>query len=361
MLHTAPHTLFYKFRKTPAAEKNADRNMSNHDVIRALAPLIPPEECALEMVAVARRKHRQGWIKLFVSSVCGGVMQSIGAFVSITAQGNSVSGQQVGGENDWLPKVPEAAAYSIGLILITMFGLDLFNSNILFFTVGCATRKLSVWALLRSWVVSWFGNLGGALFVSYIFAYSTGLARSEGMVNASYVAVNAKLTNPTWAQLFARAVACNALVCMGIYMSFMCRTFVAKYLALLIPVFAFVYIGFDHVVADMFIISLGLFNGSPHSVGLFIHKSLVGVSVGNIVGGGVFAIVVPWYLHYFTVKALHIKDPIAGVSQDGIQIGTEVGEEDEPKEEPSSFSAGEPDSPTQAPSARVGLHAQSPV
>ncbi|AOW05345.1 Formate/nitrite transporter-domain-containing protein [Yarrowia lipolytica] len=335
--------------------------MSSRDVIRALAPLIPPEECALEMVAVARRKHRQGWIKLFVSSVCGGIMQSIGAFVSITVQGNSISGQHVGGANDWLPKVPEAGAYSIGLILITMFGLDLFNSNILFFTVGCATRKLSPWALLKSWVVSWFGNLGGALFVSYIFAYSTGLARSEGMVNASYVSVNNKLTNPTWAQLFARAVACNALVCMGIYLSFMCRTFVAKYIAILIPVFAFVYIGFDHVVADMFLISLGLFNGSPHSVGLFIHKSLVGVSVGNIVGGSVFALVVPWYLHYFTVSALHIKDSIAGVNADGVQIGTEVGEE-EPKEEPSSSSAGESFNPPQAPaSARIAPHAQSPV
>lgn len=334
--------------------------MSNHDVIRALAPLIPPEECALEMVAVARRKHRQGWIKLFVSAVCGGVMQSIGAFVSITVQGNSVSGQHVNGTNDWSPKVPEAAAYSIGLILITSFGLDLFNSNILFFTVGVATRKLTPWALLRSWVVTWFGNLGGALFVSYIFAYSTGLARSEGMVNASYVVVNNKLTHPSWAQLFARAVACNALVCMGIYLSFMCRTFVAKYVALLVPVFAFVYIGFDHVVADMFLISLGLFNGSPHSVGLFIHKSLVGVTVGNIVGGSVFALVVPWYLHYFTVSALHIKDPIAGVSADGVQIGTEVGEEDEPKDEPSS--GGESFNAPRAPaSARIAPHAQSPV
>lgn len=330
--------------------------MTNSDIIRALAPMIPPEECALEMIAIARRKHRQSWFKLFVSGVCGGIMQSVGAFVSLTVQGNSVSGQVVGGADAWNPKLYEAAAFSIGLILIVSFGLDLFNSNILFFTMGVMTRKMSIYSLLRSWIVTWFANLGGALFFTYIFAYLTGLARTPGMVNASFVIVDNKLTTASWAQLFARAVACNFLVCMGIYLSFMCRTFLSKYVAILIPVFSFVFCGFDHVVADMFLITIGLLNGSPHSVGLYIHKSLVGVSVGNIVGGIAFAIIVPWYLHHYSVPGLHVREPIAGVSPDGVQIGAEAAE-DEPKSD--SSSAGSPNE--QPVLARPAPTAQSPV
>jgi hypothetical protein len=106
-----------------------------------------------------------------------------------------------------------------------------------------------------------------------------------------------KAITPAWHQVFLRGIGANWLVCLAAYLSFMGREFFSKVVGIWWPTFAFVMLGFDHVVANMFYIPLGIFVGTPGlSVGHYIAYSMIPALLGNIVGGGLFVGVVYWYM-----------------------------------------------------------------
>ena len=131
----------------------------------------------------------------------------------------------------------------------------------------------------------------------------------------------AKCLTPTWVQIFCRAIGANWLVCFAVYISISSREIASKILAIWFPTFTFVALGLDHVIANMYFIPVAIFYGHPDiGVGLYIWKSMIPTTLGNIVGGGLFVGGMYWYL-YLTGEG---SDDIT-FSIGGLDVAMEVG------------------------------------
>lgn len=106
-----------------------------------------------------------------------------------------------------------------------------------------------------------------------------------------------KVVVPTWHAIFLRGIGANWLVCMACFLAFMAREYFSKVMAIWWPTFAFVALGFDHVVANMYFVPTAIFHGDPTiSTTFYIWKSLIPALIGNIVGGALLVGVFFWYL-----------------------------------------------------------------
>ncbi len=170
--------------------------------------------------------------------------------------------------------------FSLGLILVVVGGAELFTGNALM-TIAAVDRKISMRDLLRNWGFVYLGNLVGAVALVLACAAS-GLL--EGPMGATAAAIaNGKIDlSPT--QAFVRGILCNALVCLAVWLSFAARSVVGKVMAILWPIAAFVLLGLEHSIANMYLLPQGALAGAELGWGATI-SNLFWVTVGNVVGG----------------------------------------------------------------------------
>lgn len=170
--------------------------------------------------------------------------------------------------------------FSLGLILVVVGGAELFTGNALM-TIAAVDRKISMRDLLRNWGFVYLGNLVGAVALVLACAAS-GLL--EGPMGATAAAIaNGKIDlSPT--QAFIRGILCNALVCLAVWLSFAARSVVGKVMAILWPIAAFVLLGLEHSIANMYLLPQGALAGAELGWGATI-SNLFWVTVGNVVGG----------------------------------------------------------------------------
>ncbi|KAM3163537.1 putative transporter [Lachancea thermotolerans] len=259
---------------------------------------ISPHETALAVVATAMKKARLTLTTLALNSLAGGVLFSTGGLLYTSWHGSN----QAILEND--PGVLNflgAFTFSIGLFYVVINGTDLFNSNILFFSVAALRGAVSIYDLLISWTVSWIGNFTGTLFVVYVMCHLSGTTSSADLVSFTHQMV-AKKDSSSFIQTFIKGIAGNFYVSLAIYLQLMAKPLHVKYLMMTLPIFTFVAAGFTHVVAEMFLLMVGMFNGADLSIGTFVWKHMVAVTLGNIIGGSAFALVIPYYLHLVVVE-----------------------------------------------------------
>ena len=167
-----------------------------------------------------------------------------------------------------------------GLIMTLVTGAELFTGNTALVTAAVAEGKASRADLVKNWVASYSGNFVGSLFLAYLAFKSGTLANSP----ASVALATAKCSLP-FDVAFVRGILCNWLVCMAVYMASGCVSLAGKMVAVWFPISAFVALGFDHSVANMFIIPLGMMRGAQITTSDFLLKNLLPVTLGNIVGG----------------------------------------------------------------------------
>lgn len=213
-----------------------------------------------------------------------------------------------------------ALLFPIGLVMIVLTGADLFTSNIMFLTIAFLHRRVSVWDVVRSWVVSFLGNLAGTLFFMGIIAGYGGIFQEDPYRQQSITMAVMKTQVPGWHQIFLRGIGANWLVCIAVFLSISARDIAGKIIAIWWPTATFEALGMDHVVANMFFIPMGIFNGAPISVGYYIWKSMVPTALGNMVGGGLLVGMVYWYL-YLTGEG----DVDVSFNTGGIESATEAG------------------------------------
>ena len=147
-------------------------------------------------------------------------------------------------------------------------------------TAAYKEGKIELKDLLKNWISSYFGNFAGSLLLAWLAWHSGTLAAGP----ASVAIATAKCSLP-WSVAFVRGVLCNWLVCMAVYMASGCSSMIGKMTAVWFPISAFVALGLDHSVANMFIIPLGMLRGAEITIGAFLWKNLLPVTLGNIVGG----------------------------------------------------------------------------
>lgn len=185
-------------------------------------------------------------------------------------------------------------AFSLGLFAVVMAGAELFTGNSLMIC-GRLSHRYSARSLLRSWGIVYLGNLVGSLLLVVLLSLANFKGMNGGAVGAASVSVAVSKIGQSWWAIFFRGVMCNVLVCLAVWMSFGARTVVDKLCVVTLPVVAFVACGFEHCVANMFFLPMGLVTMLSGVVpqGLDVSSLNVGgilwnlsaSTLGNIVGG----------------------------------------------------------------------------
>lgn len=165
-------------------------------------------------------------------------------------------------------------------------------------TVAVLQRRLSIPRALMHWGITFFGNLAGSLFVMALITGYGGVFNAAAFHNEVLAFATTKQVTPGWHNIFLRGIGANWLVCLACFLGMSGREYISKLVGIWFPTFAFVSLGLDHVVANMFFIPMAIFVGSPDiTVGLYIWKGIIPAFIGNVIGGGLLVGAFFWYLH----------------------------------------------------------------
>lgn len=244
----------------------------------AAPALKPPQALYDGAVAAGAAKAAGSWSKIFKLGIVSGAHIGFGSYLAITV-GGACPG--IASTNPGLQKIIFGAfGLPFGLIMTLITGGELFTGNTALVTAAWKEGKTDTQSLIKNWVSSYFGNFVGSLILAYL-AFKSG---TLGNAPASVAIATAKCSLP-FDVAFVRGILCNWLVCMAVYMASGCATMIGKMTAVWFPISAFVALGLDHSVANMFIIPLGIMRGAEISISQFLIKNLIPVTLGNIVGG----------------------------------------------------------------------------
>ena len=177
-------------------------------------------------------------------------------------------------------------AFSLGLILVVIAGAELFTGNALMI-IALADEQISLRGLFRNWGIVWVGNFLGALLIAACVVLAGTMTSGTLSDKVSEIALAKLQLDPT--QAFFRGILCNILVCLAVWMSFAAHSVIGKVAVVILPISAFVGVGFEHSIANMYVIPVAMLGGftSWDLQGLFWN--LVFVTAGNIIGGGMVA------------------------------------------------------------------------
>jgi len=189
-------------------------------------------------------------------------------------------------------------AFSLGLILVLVAGAELFTGNTLI-VMAWAERKVATAALLRNWGVVYVTNLIGALGSAVLFYLAGALDISDGAVGQTAASIARTKLELDFVTAFFRGVLCNTLVCLAVWLSFAARDVTGKILAIIFPISAFVALGFEHSVANMYLIPIGMLaDGQGIDVGALV-ANLIPVTLGNVVGGSGLVALTYWLVYLY--------------------------------------------------------------
>jgi len=231
--------------------------------------------------------------KQLVMGFLAGAFIAFGGFLAIVVGRGSPALMEA---NPGLGRFVFGAVFPVGLMLVVIAGSELFTGNCGVITPACLTGAARWNALLRNWVFVYIGNFVGSVFVALFLAYWSGIINGGALGDASAAIAEAKVAIPFWPALL-RGIGCNWLVCLAVWMAISAEDIAGKILAIWWPIMAFVTLGLEHSIANMFFIPLGMFNGADVTIGQFLFSNLLPVTIGNIIGGAGFVGAVYWWIY----------------------------------------------------------------
>jgi len=281
-----------------------------------LAPPPPPSLDALLPPQIAERAADVGAAKagmatlpMFALAVLAGAFIGLGAMFATTV---------VAGAGDVLPfgvaRLLAGLVFCLGLILVVVAGAELFTGNNLI-SIAWAERKVTAAKLARNWAIVYAGNLVGALATVLLVFWGGQYEFGDGAVGSSALAIAEAKSDLGFGRALALGIMCNALVCLAIWLTYSARSVTDKILAIIFPISAFVAAGFEHSVANMYFLPIGLavkewgsdsfYETSGLSSGEFsdltlfnaVVENLIPVTIGNVIGGSVMVGLVYWLIY----------------------------------------------------------------
>jgi formate/nitrite transporter len=268
--------------------------------------LLPPE-MALACEAAGAAKAGRDALTLVVLGLLAGSFIALGAiFMTVVLTG-------AGGLPWGVARLLAGLVFSLGLILVIVGGAELFTGDSLMI-VACASQRITIRALLRAWSFVYLGNVGGAVGTAILVFLARQYEFDGGAVGRTALALaSAKAALPT-IQLFFLAVLCNVLVCLSVWMSFGARSATDKVMVIVPPVAAFVAAGFEHSIANLYLLpyalaiktwagpefwtSIGQDSAAyPDLTALGVLHNVVVASIGNLVGGSLMVGAIYWFVY----------------------------------------------------------------
>jgi len=267
-----------------------------------------PKEIASRVETIGIGKANLNFWAKFTLAMLAGVFISFGAVLyTLVVHDSKLS--------FGLTQLLGGLSFCLGLILVVVAGAELFTGNNLL-VMAYVSKKITLRQLLRNWVIVYSGNFIGAVSMAMWLYIARQWTVNNSLVGAKMLLIaNAKVSLPFWVA-FSRGVLCNALVCLAVWLCMAGRSVADKILSILFPITAFVALGFEHSVANMYFIPMGILlknnplvleavttlSGKP---GNFSHLTIQGllvnnllpVTLGNIVGGGALVGLVYWFVY----------------------------------------------------------------
>ena len=266
---------------------------------------LPPAQVARKAEDVGVTKAGMARFDTFVLAVLAGAFIALGAnFATVVASGGASLPYGV-------VRLLAGLVFSLGLILVVVAGAELFTGNNLI-VMAWASRRVATASLIANWTLVWIGNFVGALATALIVYATKQYTFGHGAVGQTALSIASAKTSLGFFQAIALGVLCNALVCLAVWLSYGARTTADKILAVIPPIAAFVAAGFEHSVANMYFIPIGLLVKSNASfvAGLqpapdlssltwerFLVHNLLPVTIGNVIGGALMVGVVYWLVY----------------------------------------------------------------
>eukprot|EP00804_Cyclotella_cryptica_P013113 CCRYP_002381-RC/>CCRYP_002381-RC protein AED:0.05 eAED:0.05 QI:297/1/1/1/0.66/0.5/4/326/301 len=270
-LAITPNAQSPAFTRRSNAPPSASRVMMMSGGSTATPDLKAPAAIYDGAVAAGAAKASASWAKVFKLGIAAGCHIGFGSYLAITVGGAC---PQLAEANPGLQKIIFGAfGLPFGLIMTLVTGGELFTGNTALVTAAVMEGKTTKADLVKNWVSSYAGNLVGSLFLAYL-AYKSGtlgnapaskfnvhshvarmISKSNQSSSFTGVAIATAKCSLPFETAFVRGILCNWLVCMAVYMASGCASLAGKMVAVWFPISAFVALGLDHSVANMFIVS----------------------------------------------------------------------------------------------------------
>ncbi len=259
-----------------------------------------------EDVGVYKASKRQ--ILSFFSAIPAGAFIALAFVFYTTTQTGNV------GASWGLTKLVGGIVFSLGVIMVVVCGSELFTSSTMT-TVARASGRISTFQMLRNWVVVYCGNFVGAIFIVLVIWFSGQTMAANGQWGLTILNTAQHKIHHMWFEAFCLGILCNIMVCIAIWMTYAGKTLTDKAFIMILPIALFVASGFEHSVANMFMIPMGIVTAHFSSLEFwqainidpqqfadldlyhFVVKNLIPVTLGNIVGGGCCIALTLWSIN----------------------------------------------------------------
>ncbi|OHB40372.1 MAG: hypothetical protein A2069_06150 [Planctomycetes bacterium GWB2_41_19] len=285
-------------------ENNIQKSIQATNTDTAYSP--PQTAVVVENKAVARARLRV--TQTFALSIMAGIFVAMGAQFATFVTSDSTL-------HFGLTALIAGVVFSLGLILVETAGAELFTGNNLNI-LGYLSNRITAWELLRIWVIVYIGNFMGSLLMVCLMYKTHQFEFFHNMVGAKALLIAHKKVNLSFPEALARGVLCNALVCLNAWLCYSGRTLADKVISVIFPIGGFVASGFEHCVANMYFIPMGMvLRKNPAVVaaaekmagktldlsllawkGFFINN-LIPVTLGNFIGGVILIGTVFWFIY----------------------------------------------------------------
>ncbi len=272
-----------------------------------------PREIAHRAEEIGIKKALLDLPSMFTLAVLAGAFVAVGGVFSTVAATGLGDGLPYG-----VTRILSGLVFCLGLILIVLAGAELFTGNTLI-VMAWASRKVSSGALLRNWTVVYVGNLVGSLATAALVFLAGQHTFAGGLIGRTMLSIANAKVNLDFVPAVALGILCNGLVCLAVWLTIGARTTTDKILAIVFPITAFSASGFEHSIANMYFIAIGLLvkqfdpdfaarAASAANLDLSnltfagFWDNLIPVTIGNIIGGVVLVAAVYWFIYLRPTK-----------------------------------------------------------
>ncbi|WP_239256980.1 formate/nitrite transporter family protein [Listeria ilorinensis] len=246
-----------------------------------------PKEVTDITIKKGIEKANSSFLTLAILGFLGGAFISLGYLLYIRVAGTM--------PHEWGSFVTfiGACVFPVGLICILLGGGELITGNMMAVPIAWFDKKITFTQMIRNLAIVTITNMIGAMFVAFFFGHFVGLTEGD-FLEKTLATAGAKIHDPFWVA-FVSGIGCNWFVGIAVWLCYAAKDFTGKILGIWFPVMAFVAIGFQHVVANMFIIPAAIFAGAYSWTDFWLN--VIPVYLGNLVGGAVFVSLF-YYLAY---------------------------------------------------------------
>lgn len=280
-----------------------------------------PKEITEAGIATGAAKAEITAGKVMVGSFLAGAYIAFGGLLAIMVSSGVDS--EIFGTLDLFVR---GLVFSLGLILVIIAGSELLTGNMALVPIANMARRTPVWRIFPNFLLVLVFNFLGAVFVAYVLAVQSGVITAELPLAELEEIVLLKGVEETNLQIFIRAMGANWLVCLAVWLAFAAEDVGGKILAIIFPILAFVAMGFDHVIANMFFLPAGIFAGIDITW-LDAANNFLWAFLGNFVGAAVFVSGAYFFLYGRPEKPTSTPSRTDGREGDGHR---EVPQEREP-------------------------------